>query len=332
MRRRAKQAINLLIKAALASALIWYLIHVGALDLDAIARLATPSIVCAILILQLLMLALNNWRWMILLRAQAFPASVRSTFPLTLIGLFFNFAMPGGVGGDVIKGYYLLKEHPERRIAAALSIFMDRMSGFFIMLATAMVALVANWSAVAKNRNFQAVGGTVGLLLFGFIVFYALSLTSFVKGSALAQAAFDRLPGGRALRRIYEGLHSYRSQPGALAASFGVSALSQLALVGANALVGAALGETVPLACYFFVVPVGTVVMTLPISLAGIGVGQAAFFFLYKMYLGRETQLGPTAVTALQLASFAWGLVGAVIYLRRKDPSTHASKTKSIYT
>jgi uncharacterized membrane protein YbhN (UPF0104 family) len=202
---------------------------------------------------------------------------------------------------------------------------MDRMSGFFVMLVTAMIALFANWPAVAANPKFQAVGASVGLFLAAFIAFYGISLTTIVKRSTLIQAAFSRLPGGRAARHVYEGLHSYRHEPGALIASFGISVFSQLTMVASHALVGYALGLDVPLACYFFVVPVGTVVTTLPISVAGIGVGQAAFFFLYKMYLGQETQLGPTAATSVQIATFAWGLIGAVLYLRRKSPSAGAS-------
>lgn len=317
---KTKAAFKIVLKASLAAALIWYLVRAGALDFDAIAKLATPTTVSAIAGLMFVMIAINNYRWLVLLRAQGFPATAFTTLPLTYIGLFFNFAMPGGVGGDVVKGYYLLQEHPERRVAAALSIFMDRMSGFFVMLVTATLALFANWEAVRTNAKFQAVGSAVGALLICFVAFYAISFTSFVKRSRAMQWAFDNLPVGGALRHVYEGLHSYRAAPGALAASFGLSAISQLMMVAANAAVGSAMGLDVPWACYFFVVPVGTVITTLPISIAGIGVGQLAFFFLYKMYLGKETQLGPTAATAIQLATFALGLIGAVLYLRRGRP------------
>ena len=317
MKKRAKQAINVALKIGVATALIWYLVHVGALDLQAIARLLTPSTVSSLLALVFVSIAINNHRWLILLRAQGFRGSTRSTFPLTLIGLFFNFAMPGGVGGDVVKGYYLLQEHPERRVAAALSIFMDRMSGFFIMLSTAMAALFINWEAVRDNPQFQVVGAAVGAFFLAFVGFYVISLSTLVTRHRLAVWVFARAPLGHALKRIYEGLHSYRSSPGALLASFGLSALSQLTMVAAHMAVGRALGIEVPIGVYFFVVPVGTVMMTLPISIAGIGVGQAAFFYLYKMTIGKETPLGPTAATAVQLASFAWGLIGAVLYLRR---------------
>ncbi|NJL25268.1 MAG: hypothetical protein HC902_08875, partial [Calothrix sp. SM1_5_4] len=43
-------------------------------------------------------------------------------FSLYLIGIFFNFALPGSVGGDVVRGYYLVADHPERRMDSILSI------------------------------------------------------------------------------------------------------------------------------------------------------------------------------------------------------------------
>jgi hypothetical protein len=67
----------------------------------------------------------------------------------------------------------------------------------------------------------------------------------------------------------------------------------------------------------------------LPIAPAGIGVGQVAFLFLFKFYLGKETPLGPTAATAMQVFSFAWGLVGAIFYLQRKKPQIAAHATNA---
>ena len=58
-------------------------------------------------------------------------------------------------------------------------------------------------------------------------------------------------------------------------------------MVGFVYAIAQAMGETtIPISAYFFLVPVGTVVQALPISPAGIGVGQAAFFFLFNHYLG----------------------------------------------
>jgi hypothetical protein len=75
-----------------------------------------------------------------------------------------------------------------------------------------------------------------------------------------------------------------------------------------------------PFSMYCFLVPIGVIVQALPISPAGIGVGQAAFFFLFNLSLGKESQIGPTAITTMQILQFVWGIVGAFFYLQRKKP------------
>ena len=69
-------------------------------------------------------------RWMILLRVQGIRISWGRLYGLLMVGLFFSLFIPGGTGGDLVKGYYLLKEAPVgRRTSAALSVVMDRLLG-----------------------------------------------------------------------------------------------------------------------------------------------------------------------------------------------------------
>jgi uncharacterized protein (TIRG00374 family) len=230
--------------------------------------------------------------------------------------------MPGGVGGDVVKGYYVLQEHPKQKLAAAVSIFMDRLVGFFVMIATAFVALCFNWDRVSESPQLMSVAYAVILLLVGFLVFFFLSFSKVLQGTPLARFMFEKLPGGSKIRQIYETLHSYRKAPMALFISILMSIVNQLFMVAFVYGVALAMGENeIPISIYFFLIPVGTVVQALPISPAGIGVGQAAFYFLFNLYLGKESQLGPTAVTSSQLVTFFWGLFGAYFYLRRKKPA-----------
>ncbi len=309
-------------KFALAVALIYWLYRAGVLDPKTFVQLATPGLILFCLACVFALIFINNYRWLKLLQGQGFETTVRRTLPLSLIGMFFNFAMPGGVGGDVVKGYYILQEHPKQKFAAAVSIFMDRIMGFFVMIATAFFALLFNWDIVSKSNELKSVALAVTLLFLGFLVFFFLSLSKLLQQSDLSRLLFEKLPGGGKIRHVYEALHSYRRSPGALAIAVLLSAGTQLVLVGFTYAIGKQMGEdTIPLSAYFFLVPVGTVIQALPISPAGIGVGQAAFYFLFSHYLGRESALGPTSATAMQLLSFAWGLVGAFFYLRRKKPS-----------
>jgi uncharacterized membrane protein YbhN (UPF0104 family) len=60
----------------------------------------------------------------------------------------------------------------------------------------------------------------------------------------------------------------------------------------------------------------------IPISPAGVGIGQAAFFFLFNEYLGHESDLGSVVITTYQIAQFILSLSGAIFNLARKNHGT----------
>lgn len=314
-------AVKTAIKIAIAFGLIYWLVNAGILDFQTFQKLATLPLILFCAAAVFVQFFVNNYRWLRLLRGQGFETTIARTLPLTFIGLFFNFAVPGGVGGDVVKGYYILQEHPKKKYAAAVSIFMDRVMGLFVMIGTAFVALIFNWQIVEKSNELRSVAYAVALLFAAFLVFFFLSFSRILQHSVFGQWLFTKVPGGRRIKHVYEALHSYRKAPRAILMSILLSLVSQVLMVAFVYAIGLQMdGAEIPLSVYFFLVPVGTVVTALPISPAGIGVGQAAFFFLFNHYLGRESSLGPASVTANQIINFAWGLVGAYFYLRRKAP------------
>jgi uncharacterized membrane protein YbhN (UPF0104 family) len=260
---------------------------------------------------------INNLRWLLLLRGLSFQAGIRQTLPLTFISLFFSFMMPGGVGGDVIKGYYLVRANPNLRVRAVVSILMDRILGFFGMTALAVLALPWAWPGMASNPKLHAVAAGVVFLFVGFLFFLAVSFS---------RRARRLLPQWRPVLKLYDAFHAYRTAPWSVVGALGLSWLGLSFVIGFFVYVALRLGdEAVPVASILFLAPIGLVVQVIPISPAGIGVGQAALFFLFSSYLGHESQFGPAAVTMIQVFSFAWGLLGAFFYLRMKPDSAALS-------
>src|SRR5262249_19809847 len=79
------------------------------------------------------------WKWHIVLRTMgrriAYPRLAEQHF----IALFFNNFLPTSIGGDVFRIYYLGRR--EGYAAIGLSVFMDRVLGFFslVVWATTLV-------------------------------------------------------------------------------------------------------------------------------------------------------------------------------------------------
>jgi uncharacterized protein (TIRG00374 family) len=319
---RVQNLVKTILKIGFAAGIIAWMIHNGALDFTVFRLISSPALIifCAACIF--VQIFINNYRWLRLMEALGLRSTVGETMQLSLIGMFFNYVMPGGVGGDGVKGYYLVQDHPGKKAPAIVSVFMDRMTGFFVMIATAFFALFLNWEKVEAVPQLRSISVGLTLLFLCFIAFFAVSLSRRIGRSRAVEFVFARLPGGAKIRIIYEALHQYRSAKGTLVIAGLISLVNQGLAVAIVYVVGQAMGvHEIPLSMYFFLVPIGTVIQALPLSPAGIGVGQAAFYFLFNLYLGKQSQLGPTAVTLMQLLSFLWGLFGAFFYLRRKKPS-----------
>ncbi len=327
MATQLKQAVVKILKLALAVGLIVWLIREGSIDFSALRGLASPTGIAVGASLVFVMIFVNNFRWLILLKAQGFPTNIQKTLPLSFIGIFFNYAMPGGVGGDVVKGYYLLQEHREKKMAGAMSIVMDRLIGLSMMVTTAACALLSSWELVLQSPQLQALALLIFLLFSGFLAFFIAALSRRFGGSLAARFIYEKLPGGGLLQKVHGILHSYRNNPTTLFSAMGLSLVSQFSVILFIYLVGQALElPGVPFLAYCFIVPIGLVTTSIPVSPAGIGVGQVAFGFLFGLYLGRATELtkmvGATGVTAWQIVQFCWGLIGAFFYLNRGKPKS----------
>src|SRR5689334_16244812 len=60
-------------------------------------------------------ISLQLFRWYVLVRALDLPFTLYNAFRLGMVGLFYNTFLPGSVGGDLVKAYFIAKAHPERK-------------------------------------------------------------------------------------------------------------------------------------------------------------------------------------------------------------------------
>lgn len=318
-----KNAAFSLLKLLVAVGLIYWLVQRGSLDLKGLISTLKPIHLVIILILGTISLFLNNFRWQLLLRAQNFDVTTKDTLPLTYIGLFFNYAMPGGVGGDVVKGYYLVKEQKERKMAAATSILMDRLIGFYGMTCLALVALTFNLKVLSQRPQLQSLATAIIAVFLSFSIIFCVAFSRRVHGHRFFDYIFAKLPGGALLQRFYTVIHSYRQDLKTLWLALLLSLASQVITIFLFIFAGTIIhAEPISWQAYTMVVPLGLIAMALPLAPAGLGVGQAAFLVLFTWNLGYESTVGPAVITIYQLSFFLLGLIGAFLYFRRGYAST----------
>lgn len=78
--------------------------------------------------------AIEAKRLGVLFSAQSMRLSFVEGCRAVAIAALFNFCIPGGTGGDVMKLYYLAADSRGRRVEIATLVFVDRAVALFCML------------------------------------------------------------------------------------------------------------------------------------------------------------------------------------------------------
>jgi uncharacterized membrane protein YbhN (UPF0104 family) len=259
--------------------------------------------------------AVNAVRWWLLLRAQRIRIEVWMAVRLFFLGLFYNNVMPGSVGGDLLKAWYVTK-HTHRRLEGALSVFVDRLIGLTGMAVMAIFTyLVFVWGQIPAAEGAEPAGAPGWFSQHRSVVLWvAVSLgagfaaiLAHPAGRARLGDAGARLraKGIAVLARVKDAIVLYCSRPTTLLAALGLTFLSQSTVIVAFWLLGRDLGIEAGLRYYFVIFPITWVVGAVPISVAGLGIVEAGTVGLFT----RLTETPRALATVLALCQrFVWVL------------------------
>lgn len=285
-------------------------------------------------------LGLQLLRWYLLVRALELPFTLRDACRLGLVGVFFNTFLPGSIGGDLLKAYFIARENRERKTRAVATVLIDRALGLF-----GLVLFVAVLGAGAWGLGEERLAGNAELqrLIELMAVCSGATVAGFIVLGYLPQRRVDRfarrlrwLPKiGGVLAEFWYAVWMYRQRPRTMAWGVVLSAASHVALVLAFhaasrvfPATGTAAERPASLAEHLVIAPIGFIVQALPVSPGGVGVGEAAFAGLYQLS-GRSASLGVMARLSLRIVEWLLGVSGYLIYLRMKKELPAALSTTS---
>lgn len=251
--------------------------------LAAVGTIATtPWLVLALFAFGATGVSLESLRLTLLFRSQGIALGFVEAFRVVALGVFFNAAVPGSTGGDVMKLWYLARDRSGRRVEVATVLAVDRFVALFsilcivLALAATEVALLAEHAAMQSIVVAAAVGWSA--LALGAVVASSPTLLR----SRLVVRLFARLPLTRYTTRGLDALHRFRSHLGAVLGAFLVSAFGHATLLGLFVVAGTVLVPDAPPSRVCLLALLGLLVNALPITPGGIGVGEAAFDELFR--------------------------------------------------
>jgi uncharacterized protein (TIRG00374 family) len=270
-------------------------------SIAAATRAADWRWIAAACALVLLDRALMAWRWLLLIAPVASPppplgAVLRVFFVSSFVGTF----LPASVGGDAVRAYGLRREAVAGGAAIA-SVAMDRALGVLSVLIVGLGAVLLVTAPVPSGVYWVLLAGGAGSLVVAAAIFLDAA-------AARIASAVARLPGAVVRRvgaRVFDAIRTYRHHHGALALVLGASiGVQMLRIVQAWAL-GRSLGLDVSFAVYCVAIPLCVLIMQVPVTINGLGTGQAAFLWTFA-----PAGVTPADAVALSLLFIALGIVG----------------------
>jgi hypothetical protein len=253
------------------------------------------------------------WRWVLLLRATGAPIRAREAARIFLVSSFVGSFLPAGVGGDAARAWSLAR-HTDRRSEAVASVAIDRVLGVVALAMLGAVGALA-WSASVSDELRRWVTGAAVAALGGSLA--VLWLDRLV--GALLPASWRHSRAGRYAWRLAEAMGQYRRQPRVLGGVLALSLLVQVLRVLQAWGLGLGLGLAVPFAYYLVFMPIGLLMLLLPVSVSGFGVPQGVIVWLLSPQ-GVPASAAFALSTLIVLSGIAGNLPGAWLYLRRRRP------------
>lgn len=258
--------------------------------------------------LSLLVVAYRFW---FLLRVQNIRIGLWEAVRLTFLGQFFNIVVPGTVGGDLVKAWYVSR-HTPRKAGVVMTILADRMVGMLelVLLAGGMLTFVLA-AGIEPFQHLYKPMITEFVLATFTTVFLAIFLSPRLRRIPGLGWLYQRLAIAHHLEAAGKSIRIFRRRPGYLVWALAVTFVCHLFFLGGIALIGVALGAKVPGYLYFVYLPLIYILGALPITPGGVGWVENLYVEFFR------GAASPGVIVALAMLArilpVFWGLPGLVV-------------------
>jgi uncharacterized protein (TIRG00374 family) len=223
-------------------------------------------------------------RWSLLLRAQSIKIGFWTAARLHFLGLFYNNCLPGSFGGDLLRAWYVTK-HTDKKLEAALSVFVDRivgLTGVFIMAAFCYLSILEE----SRNEKLESQFIRVDFLRYlteyiwyfigfgvAFVIIMSVLMADIWGRSRINQwLQFIRQRSAVVMRKIHDAIQIYYNKKFILAGALLLTFCCQGIFIIALVMIGYSIGVKAHFTYYCIFFPISWLLGLLPISVGGAGV------------------------------------------------------------
>lgn len=315
------------IRPVIAFILLLLVLKMGLIDINQLSlSFKNPTILAAGLVFFVLHTLVFALRWNLLVNLEInYP--FKTAAKQTLIGNFFNFFIPSGVGGDIVKALAISESHKLSKKVGFSLVTIDRVLGLFCLIFFSTSFLLVEY--------FFGMSEPLVKLLQISLVLLAIACS----GLLFLYHSHKIIPKFKDKFKffIFQKLFSFGEQvqaniTKALQTKFilkfiAVSFLMQCMSIGFLYVVTSTLTQEpvsififLPLACFAFMAS------AIPLTPAGIGVGQAAFYFIFSFISIPIATATTTGVSLMQFFMLLVSLPGGYFFATSKKHSVERVK------
>ena len=284
-------------------------------------------------------------RWLVLLRAQGVYVSYWPALKLHLLGLFYNNCLPGSVGGDVLRAWYVTM-HTDKKIEAALSVFVDRTVG---LVCTVAMIFLAYWFIPAEGSGAELEFGTefnvisllvklllgiLALIVLAVVVIAVMYASRRLRPVLLKYVFILSISWKLWVDRIVTAVKIYCCKPFTLLLAIVLSFICQVMPIYGLYLIGKDLGIEAHIKYYYVFFPLSWIIGIIPISVGGAGVMELGLKGLFSKVAQVTASQGLILALAQRLTWLLVSIPGVIIHISGKHLpvdqwSTEKSKIES---
>ena len=210
---------------AIALAVVALLIHFNRVDATVLVNLGhTWPWLLAAFLLMLPSFAVVSFRFKVILRSQGIKVPFLRAFRWTMIGAFFDLAMPGATGGDLVKAGYVAKYvGGGQRVQAVMAVAFDRVLGMLGLFLLAFVASGLGWSLLRDLPARNLVVGMTFVASFGALLFFRVAGSRRLYRWLMAKRFMVDSEWGRRFAKLLTSFNLLRERPSSLLVALGLS-------------------------------------------------------------------------------------------------------------
>ena len=248
------------------------------------------------------------FRWKMLLDAQKVSLPLQRILVSYAGGLFFSLFLPSNIGGDLARTVDL-GLHTKRRSLIAASVLLDRLSGFIGLVIVALSALFFGFKLVNEPSVLMILLLFAGILIAVLLVIFNNGIYRWLNRLLHAKKGiFD------VIRKLHAEVYFFRSKPAVVCLNIFYSIIIQAGASVSSYFILRSLKVNINMVYPLIFNPVITVITSLPISLGGLGLRDAATVFFYaKAGVPKDIALAQSILNFTIILVF--GLIGGIIYV-----------------